>query len=265
MNDLCFLSIRMGQESFSLFSHKPDSEVFGTIQIYSDLTCFIPPVWTRIHLLGREQIGNTTKTTLDDTYLLSSRSNDWHQSPQNNKVYNLPFSVTIPSSISNSFQITSSNNEYDGKDVSLGGVYYTLEVKVASMLQTVIQPIHFHHSNFFQKNNKQMKPFIPRRVFWGIAKDPKHHQKWQYELEFLNTFDIVTTRSGYLSLKLRSKFLQVEKDRKDCCLVGCQIIQAIHMKGYVVFIHCTDETRINANKQKGTKINIMYLQLLLGY
>jgi hypothetical protein len=220
MNDCCILSIQMGQESFALFNHKPESNVFGTIQIHSNSTCFRPPVWTRIHLFGKEKIGTSTKTILDEAYILSSRSNDWYQSSENNKqAYSLPFSLSIPSNIPNSFQITSSNSQ----DEMIGGVYYTLEVQVASMLQAVIQPIHFHHSDLLQL----MKP---KRVFWGITKGSKH-QKWQYELEFLNTYDIVTTRSGCLSVKLKSMFRQLERQRNDCCLVGCQIIQTVHMKG----------------------------------
>jgi hypothetical protein len=205
MNDCSALSIQMGQESFALFPHT-GSKVFGIIQMHS--TGFIPPAWTRIHLLGKEQIGTVRETILDDAYILS---NDWTPSSEKN-TYNLPFTLSIPSNIPNSFQITSDN--------MLGGVYYTLEAKVASMQQTAIEPVHFHYSDHLQKIVK------PKRVFWGITKGSK--QKWQYEIEFLNTFDILSSKSGSLSVKLRPMFRQAEV---SCCLVGCQIIQQVHMKG----------------------------------
>lgn len=248
----------MDQESFALDGLRPNSttNLFGVIQIHSDSLCFIPPLWAQVQLIGREQVGNTSRIIVNDTYQLSSHSGDWQPSSSSEilsslpnsiegVIYSLPFSLSVPSNMPTSFQI------YDpDQDFVCCGIYYTLEVRVSSMDESVIQPVHFYRSSnrrsSLQSNNNSTNDVkvigegeeeeaddeeesMPKRVFWGITKQSK--QRWQYELEFPNTFDLVTSKSGSISVRLRSVYGNRKEIKGDCCLIGCQIIQSIHLEG----------------------------------
>lgn len=230
------LSFTMDQESFALDGLRPNSStnVFGMMQIHSKSLCFIPPVWTQVQLIGREEIGNTSRVIVNDTYQLSNRSGDWRPSLSLSSsvdtienVYNLPLSLSVPTNLPASFQI------YNQGPIICCGIYYTLEVKVSSIEQSIIQPIHFHrsnkNSNLIEKEEEEEEYTIPKRVFWGISKQSK--QRWQYELEFPNTFDLVTCKSGSISIRLRSIYGQNKEIKGECCLIGSQIIQSIHLEG----------------------------------
>jgi hypothetical protein len=195
-----------------------------------------------VQLIGKEQIGDTCRTIVNDTYQLSTYPDDWKScSSLSSSVdstvseYSLPFSFPVPSNIPTSFQI------YDQQEECVScRIYYTLVIKVSSVSQIVLQPVHFHRSNmiqcrsilFNQENitkEEEEEYIVPKRVFWGITKQPK--QRWQYELEFPNNFDLVTCKSGSISLRLRSVSGRKSETKKGCCLIGCQIIQSIHLEG----------------------------------
>lgn len=224
------LSFTMDQEYFALDGSRPNSttNVFGIIQIQSKPLCFIPPVWTQVLLIGREEIASTSRIIVNDTYQLSSSPDDWRLMLSTNSsndttdnVYNLPFSLSVPNSLPASFQI-----QNQGPFICCG-IYYTLEVKVSTMDQGVIQSIQFYRSNKNSNLIEGEECDIPKRVFWGITKQSK--QRWQYELEFPNTFDLVNCKSGSVSVRLRS--VSGQEMKGDCCLIGCQIIQSIHLEG----------------------------------
>jgi hypothetical protein len=241
----------MDQESFVLDGLRPNSttNLFGLIQIHSESLCFIFPVWAQVQLIGMEQIGNTSRIIVNDTYQLSSRPGDWQPSSSvllssspdsmEEKVYSLPFSLSVPSNMPISFQIYDQN-----EDFVCCGIYYTLEVRVSSINQSAIQPVHFYRSNnknyslrsntstddgVMEEGEAVEEESIPKRVFWGITKQSK--QRWQYELEFANTFDLITSKSGSISVRLRSVYGHRQEMNGDCCLIGCQIIQSIHLDG----------------------------------
>lgn len=217
-SDQCYkLSMKLGQDSFALNTQNSTSKVFGAIHLTSESTCFKAPCWTQIRLVGKERVGDTAKTFLDDTYHLSSQPTDWFF--VTSKEYSLPFILSsIPSNIPNSFHIDSPNSL---NNTTL--IYYFLIVTTSiSIDQKLLQPIHLHRSCYPMALQKTA--ILPKRTFWGITNQCKQ-QKWQYELEFPNTINLDTT-SESISIRLKAMF----PSRKDeCCLVGYQVIQSIHV------------------------------------
>lgn len=225
------LSFTLDQASIPLRSNSTTS-IQGVIQIESTSLCFMAPAWIQIQLVGREHIGDQSQIILNDTYHLSSHPNDWLPSllvlaavDRIENVYRFPFTLTVPSHMPLSFQI------HDQEELIICGITYTLQVKVSSMDQTVTLPIHFHRSSSKHEEEEEEKEEenIPKKVFWGITKQAK--QRWQYELEFSSIFDLVTTTSGSISVRLRSLSDQKMEGKDDCCLIGCQLVQSIHLEG----------------------------------
>ncbi|ORE02505.1 hypothetical protein BCV72DRAFT_48356 [Rhizopus microsporus var. microsporus] len=197
------LHIHLDQDVFALDGFRPNasSQIKGYIQLYSESF----PTWNiQIQLVGKEQIEKNTRVIIDDTFHLPM---DWVAVANDKNVYRLPFMLTVPNNIPISCQVNRNGN----------GIYYIIQVYSK---QTVIrQPIQFYKS--FHHDT------IPRRVFWGIAKQSIN--KWQYELEFPNAFDLTNANTGYLSIRLRSN----SKNSAGChCLVICQITQSVHTKGF---------------------------------
>lgn len=244
MCDTTMISCIVDQEYFALDEKRPNSttNIFGIVQIHSESSCFTPPVWAQVQLIGMEQIGNTCRTIVNDTYQISTYSGDWRSSctslsssvDSTSSEYSLPFSIPVSSNIPASFQIYDQQEEF-----VYCRIYYTLEIKVSLLNQSISQPIHFYRSNavqyhknllFNQEDSTREEYTIPKRVFWGITKQSK--QKWQYELEFPSTFDLANSKPGNISLRLRSVGRKKnETTRKGSCLIGCQIVQSIHLEG----------------------------------
>lgn len=233
------LSFTLNQESFALISNS-NTNVQGIIQIESTSSCFIAPVWVQIQLVGKEHIGNQSRIIVNDTYHLSSNPDDWSPSfllrstiDRIENIYTFPFSISVSNNMPSSFQIYDEQQD----DGIICGIVYSIQVKVSSIDQKIIEPIHFHRSERKLLSNignmveeQEDKEFtIPKRVFWGITKQAK--QRWQYELEFPNTLDLVTLTSGSISVRLRSVSGHKRERKDDCCLIGCQIIQSIHLEG----------------------------------
>ncbi|KAK4510907.1 uncharacterized protein ATC70_000016 [Mucor velutinosus] len=212
----CRLSMTLGQDSFALNSQKSTTQVFGTIYLTSESTRFKAPSWTQIRLVGKERVASTSKTFLDDTYHLSNQPSDWVS--VTSKEWRLPFILTcIPNSIPNSFHMeTSTASAY---------IYYTLIVTISACIdQKLLQPIHFHRTCYPDAAQPSMA--LPKRTFWGITNQSKQ-QRWQYELEFPNTLHVETACES-ISIRLKSLF---PSQKSDCCLVGYQIIQLVHLVG----------------------------------
>ncbi|KAL9539247.1 hypothetical protein MBANPS3_010380 [Mucor bainieri] len=213
----CKLSMTLGQDSFALNSQKSTTQVFGTIRLTSEsATRFKAPSWTQIRLVGKERVAGTSKTFLDDTYHLSNQPSDWV--PVTGRESRLPFVLTgIPNNIPNSFHMeTSTTSAY---------VYYTLIVTISACIdQKLLQPIHFHRTCYPDALHKSIT--LPKRTFWGITNQSKH-QRWQYELEFPNTIHLGAACEG-ISIRLKALF---PSQKSDCCLVGYQIIQLVHLLG----------------------------------
>lgn len=212
----CKLSITLGQDSFALNSQKSTAQVFGTIHLTSEPARFKAPTWTRIRLVGKERIAGTSKTFLDDTYHLSNQPSDWVSISTNES--RLPFILTcIPNNIPNSFHMeTSTVSAY---------VYYALIITTSACIdQKLLQPIHFHRTCY--PDAAQRSIALPKRTFWGITNQSKQ-QRWQYELEFPNTLHL-DTACERISIRLKSLF---PSQKNDCCLVGYQIIQLVHVVG----------------------------------
>ncbi|EPB92425.1 hypothetical protein HMPREF1544_00723 [Mucor circinelloides 1006PhL] len=211
----CRLSLTLGQDSFALNSQKSTTEVFGTIHLTSDSTRFKAPSWTQIRLVGKERVAGTCKTFLDDTYHLSNQPTDWVSITS--KECRLPFTLScIPNNIPNSFHMeTSTTSVY---------VYYTLIVTVSTCIdQRLLQPIYFYRTCY---PDAQKVIILPKRTFWGITNQSKQ-QRWQYELEFPNTIHLDAACES-ISIRLKSMF---PSQKSDCCLVGYQIIQLVHLVG----------------------------------
>ncbi|GAN05033.1 hypothetical protein MAM1_0080d04502 [Mucor ambiguus] len=204
----------LGQNSFALNSQKSTTPVFGTIHLSSESTRFKAPSWTQIRLVGKERVAGTSKTFLDDTYHLSNQPSDWVS--VTTKESRLPFILTcIPNNIPNSFHMeTSTTSAY---------VYYTLVVTVSTCIdQKLLQPVHFHRTCYPDAGQRLM--LLPKRTFWGITSQSKQ-QRWQYELEFPNTIHLDAACES-ISVRLKSLF---PSQTNDCCLVGYQIIQLVHL------------------------------------
>lgn len=211
------LSMNLGQDSFALSTRKPTTKVFGSIHLTSESICFKAPSWTQIRLVGKEKVGDTAKTFLDDTYHLSSQPTDWLF--VTSKEYSLPFILSsIPSNIPNSFHINSLN---DLNNSTL--IYYTLIVTTSTSIdQKLVQPIHLHRSCYPMALQKTS--ILPKRTFWGITNQSKL-QRWQYELEFPNTINLDATCES-ISIRLKAMF---PLRKNECCLIGYQLIQSIHL------------------------------------
>ncbi|GAA5802239.1 hypothetical protein HPULCUR_007702 [Helicostylum pulchrum] len=182
------------------------------------------PSWIQIQLVGTEVIGSQTQTMLNDTFQLSSKIEDWTTLFDQDNVYSYQFRLSIASStLPASFQV------FDEEGSLVCGIDYQLQIKVSSMEQTTTRAIHFHRSGRYNVMGKQ-EYAIPKRVYWGITKQAK--QRWQYELEFASTFDLVVSRIGIVSVRLRSVSGHKRELKDDCCLIGCQIIQSIHLEGH---------------------------------
>lgn len=231
------ISCCLNQESFALDGLNPHSttSVLGTVQIHSESTSYTPPARTKAHLVGREQIGNTCFIIVNDIYQISNNPNDWQPSANTNTSfgYNLTFSLPVLNSIPTSFEM------YDQQENFVCcKIFYTLEIDIHSMNQTVIVPIFFRKSKILKhtiastsfngepiEENEQ----LPKKLFWGITKQSK--QRWQYELEFPHIFDLADCKFGSITMRLRSLNGSRGNMKSDCCLVGCQLIQCFRLKG----------------------------------
>lgn len=214
------LSFTLDQESFALKSNAT-TEIEGVIQIKSH--GFIAPSWIQIQLVGTEVIGSQAQTMINDTFQLSSQIEDWNTRLfDQDDVYSYQFRLSVASTLPASFQV------FDEEGSLVCGIGYQLQVKVSSMEQTMTRAIHFHRSGRYNVMDKQ-EYAIPKRVYWGITKQAK--QRWQYELEFAGTFDLMVSRIGMVSVRLRSVSGHKRELKDDCCLIGCQIIQSIHLEG----------------------------------
>ncbi|KAI8333233.1 hypothetical protein BD560DRAFT_415056 [Blakeslea trispora] len=206
-------SIIVNQDSFVLHRQDPETLCEGIIELHSELRPVSPPSWTQIRLIGKEKIGEKAQVIVDDTYHLSSRPSDWLVM-NTNKTYQLEFSFSVPSNIPSSFE--------DENALPSRSIFYTIQLTTALAPETCyIRPIHFHQSIAEES--------LPRRVFWGVAKLANNQPKWQYELEFPNAFQLNTTKVEHVSIRMRSLG---RSDNGLCCLIGCQIVQVIHMAGY---------------------------------
>ncbi|KAI8077150.1 hypothetical protein BDF21DRAFT_494708 [Thamnidium elegans] len=216
------LSFTLDQESFAIKSDAT-TQIEGVLQIKSHE--FIAPTWIQIQLVGTEVIRSQTQTMINDTFHLSSKLEDWKTRlfDQDN-VYSYQFRLSIVNTIPASFQV------FDEQGSLVCGIAYKLQVKVCSMEQTMTRAIHFHRSGRYNNVMDKQEYAIPKRVFWGITKQAK--QRWQYELEFASTFDLMVSRTGMVSVRLRSVSGHKRELKDDCCLIGCQIIQSIHLEGY---------------------------------
>ncbi|KAG2210283.1 hypothetical protein INT47_003268 [Mucor saturninus] len=243
----------MDKASFALDGSRPNStsNVFGIIQIQASEQCFIRPIWTQVQLVGREEIASTSRIIVNDTYQISNNPDDWRPllssttNSSDENVYNLPFSLSVPNSLPASFQI-----QNEGPSLVCCGIYYTLEVKVSTMETGVLKAIQFHTSNNNIMEGEE-ECDIPKRVFWGITKQSK--QRWQYELEFPSTFDLGQCQTpSSISVRLRS--VSGQEMKGECCLIGCQIIQSIHLEGYKSHIQVlATSTKLLTNPNKTWK------------
>ncbi|OBZ91526.1 hypothetical protein A0J61_00428 [Choanephora cucurbitarum] len=165
-----------------------------------------------MRLVGKEQIGDKTFVIVDDIYHLSSRPNDWRM--MNNNTYQLGFGFSVPSNIPSSFE--------DRTASPSKSICYTIQITTSLAPETCwIRPIYFHQSITEES--------LPKRVFWGVAKLANNQAKWQYELEFPNMFHLDITKSEHVFVRMRSLG---QPGIDTCCLIGCQIVQVIHMEGY---------------------------------
>ncbi|KAG2234061.1 hypothetical protein INT48_006206 [Thamnidium elegans] len=187
------LSFTLDQESFAIKSDAT-TQIEGVLQIKSHE--FIAPTWIQIQLVGTEVIRSQTQTMINDTFHLSSKLEDWKTRlfDQDN-VYSYQFRLSIVNTIPASFQV------FDEQGSLVCGIAYKLQVKVCSMEQTMTRAIHFHRSGRYNNVMDKQEYAIPKRVFWGITKQAK--QRWQYELEFASTFDLMVSRTGMVSVRLR--------------------------------------------------------------
>ncbi|KAI9282578.1 hypothetical protein BY458DRAFT_552197 [Sporodiniella umbellata] len=187
------IQIFLNQDVVPLDGFRPNSisQITGFIELYSKSV----PTWSiQLQLLGEEQTSKETRVILDDTFHLPKA--DWTISGEKCR---LPFTVPVPNNIPISFQ----NKE--------AGIHY--RVLAHSLLETAVQSVHFYKSY----------AVIPRRVFWGIAKESS--SKWQYEFEFPSAFDLSCTNDLGLSVRLRSN-----SNTHAYCLVTCQIVQSVRYK-----------------------------------
>lgn len=190
------IQIHLDKDTFALDGARPNSNSQITGYIQSEII----PTWSiQLQLIGTEQVGKHSNMIVDDTFHLSNM--DWISTEDG--FYQLPFTLTVPNNLPISFQIKQAS------------IYYVIQIITLS--ERVIQPIEFYKS--YQHHS------TPTRLFWGIAKES--NSKWQYELEFPSAFDLSTKRDVYsLSVRLRSS-----NTTQTYCLITCQIIQTIHLKG----------------------------------
>ncbi|KAI9487556.1 MAG: hypothetical protein EXX96DRAFT_553752 [Benjaminiella poitrasii] len=220
------LDIYPDKDSFILHRNQQESNITGTIE------SSIAPLWTQIRFIGQEQLNQTIKTIIDTTYLLSTRPTDWKQTTTISHQYSLPFSLAVPSHIPISFQVPSQTGSFEGM---LDGVYYRVEVMVASIDHLFTCPIHFHLSlsPLCTLSNDDLTRSVhgwPKRVIWGVVQQQQFRlQRWHYELEFSNILDLDNPDVGCILVRLKSMF----RFNKDCCcLIGCQLIQTVQLEGY---------------------------------
>ncbi|KAG1457286.1 hypothetical protein G6F56_006645 [Rhizopus delemar] len=194
------IRIHLNQDIVPLDGFRPNSisQIIGYVELCTENV----PTWNiQLQLVGEEETAKGTRVIIDDTFHLSKM--DWINMGQVNR---LPFTLPVPNNIPISFQT---------KDA---GIHY--RIQAYSLTETVMQSLQFYKS-YHQDT-------IPRRVFWGIAKES--NSKWQYELEFPSAFDLSAANGGDgLSVRLRSN-----TNNHSYCLITCQIIQSVYLKRYEI-------------------------------
>ncbi|KAI8979180.1 hypothetical protein BDF20DRAFT_912806 [Mycotypha africana] len=201
-------SIKLGRDSFPLYMDKPDSSVFGMLEL-TGTSPLVPPaleLYTPrilLQLIGKEHMDTKIlRTVIDNTYTIPS--NEWQMvEVENRHNYQLRFAINIPSKVlPSSFQML-----LERESVAIG-VDYLLKVSVVfhenddklgedwkklsnavddDICKTnerqegkelvIVHPVYFHRAyNHRKSSNSSFSPLLP--VPSVIQHQRQQQQRW---------------------------------------------------------------------------------------